>query len=222
MVKPSSSPRDVVITGGEGDLAISMASALRETGNYEVHSPGRDQLDVKSPESVQDYFQSRPRVDILINNAGIICDRPFVKMTEADWDEVIATNLRGAFLCSQAALRHMSRQRSGHIIQIGSYSAIHPPSGQANYAAAKAGLIGLTKSLSLEMGKRNVKSNCVLPGFLKTKMTSSLSPEIIEQVRASHSLGRFNTVEEAAGFILWLVASDNISGQIFQLDSRVS
>lgn len=222
MAKPNTNLRHVVITGGEGDLARSIRTALQEAGGYKVHSPGRNQLDVRLAESVREYFQSLPQVDILINNAGIIRDRPVIKMAEVDWDEVIETNLRGTFLCSQAALRHMSRQRSGHIIQIGSYSAIHPPFGQTNYAAAKAGLIGLTKSLALEMGKRNVKTNCVLPGFLETKMTANLSLEIVEQARANHALGRFNTVKEAAGFILWLAGTENVSGQIFQLDSRTS
>ncbi len=222
MAKPKSSLRHAVITGGEGDLARTLCAALQEAGDCEVYSPGRDQLDVNSAESVQEYFQSLPQVDILINNAGITRDRPFLKMTETDWEEVVTTNLRGAFLCSQAALKHMSRQRSGHIIQIGSYSAIHPPFGQANYAAAKAGLIGLTQSLALEMGKRNIKTNCVLPGFLETKMTAALSPEVVERVRASHSLGRFNTTGEAASFVLWLIGTENISGQIFQLDSRVN
>ena len=214
--------RHVVITGGEGDLASAICSALQKTGGYEVYTPARNQLDVKSADSVREYFKTLPQVDILINNAGIIRDSSFVRMSELDWDEVLKTNLRGAFLCSQAALKQMSRQRSGHIIQIGSYSAIHPPIGQANYAAAKAGLIGLTKSLALEMGKRNIRINCVLPGFLETKMTSHLSPETVDQVKDSHALGRFNTVTEAASFITWLVETENLSGQVFQLDSRVN
>ena len=211
-----------MITGGQGDLARSIKCALESNSDFKIYSPGRKQLDVTSSSSVYEYFGSLPQIDILINNAGIIRDSPLVKMTEESWNEVLNTNLRGAFLCSQAALHPMMRQRFGHIIQIGSYSAIHPPIGQVNYAAAKAGLIGLSKSLALEMGKRNIKCNCVLPGFLETKMTADLSPEVIEQVRKNHALGRFNTLEEAAGFIQWLAESENISGQVFQLDSRVN
>jgi len=177
-------------------------------------------MDVRSADSVRGYFASIPRVDILINNAGIIRDAPFVRMTEGSWEEVIKTNLRGAFLCSREALRGMSRRCRGHIIQIGSHSALHPPAGQANYAAAKAGLMGMTRSLAKELGGRNIQVNCVFPGFLETKMTAHLSPDTVERVRKSHALGRFNTPTEAAGFILWLAGTENLSGQVFQLDSR--
>lgn len=214
--------RHVVISGGQGDLATAIKCNLERNGDFKVYSPDRKELDVRSSSSVDEYFESLPQIDILINNAGIVRDSPLSRMTEENWDEVLNTNLRGAFLCSQAALQKMMRQRNGHIIQIGSYSAIHPPIGQANYAAAKAGLIGLSKSLALEMGKRNIKCNCVLPGFLETKMTANLSPGVIEQVKKAHALGRFNTLEEAARFILWLAESENISGQVFQLDSRVN
>ncbi len=151
-----------VITGGEGELACAIGEELR-AGPMQVLAPGRDVLDVASPTSVQKFFGEIERLDLLINNAGCRADVMAEKMTEAQWDGVVSTNLRGAFLCSQAAGLKMMRQRSGHIINIGSFSARVGTFGQSNYAAAKAGLIGLTQSIARELGKRNVRVNCVLP-----------------------------------------------------------
>jgi NAD(P)-dependent dehydrogenase (short-subunit alcohol dehydrogenase family) len=160
-------------------------------------------------------------VDLLINNAGAREDSTIAKMTEAAWDRVLAINLRGAFLCSQAVSMRMIAQRSGHIINIGSFSARCGNFGQTNYAAAKAGLIGLTQTLSREMGKRGVCVNCVLPGFLETKFTTSVPAEVRNRILQTHELGKFNTIEEAARFIAFLDTMSFVSGQVFQLDSRV-
>ena len=209
-----------VITGGEGDLAIVLAAQLAESG-FRVLAPGRTELDVTSLKSVETFFEAQDRVDLLINNAGITCDGLFFKQSSEEWSAVIDTNLKGAQLCSQAAAVAMVRARCGHIVNVGSYSGIKPPLGQSAYAASKAGLIGLTKSYALELGKRNIRSNCVLPGFLETRMTASLSDDAREAARSKHALGRFNTVEEAARFIVFLQTSPHISGKVFQLDSRV-
>ena len=150
-----------------------------------------------------------------------IGDKLFARMEEADWDAVVDTNLKGAFLCTRAAARRMMIERDGSIIQIGSYSALNPPIGQSAYAASKAGLIGLTKSLAKELGPRNIRVNCVLPGFLETRLTTDLSEEARSAALARHVLGRFNTVEDAASFIVTLTRLSHVSGQIFQLDSRV-
>ncbi len=208
-----------VITGGEGDLASAIRESLEAAG-YEVHAPGRSELDVSKSSSVASFFNEIQQLDLLINAAGTVRDGPFLKMSEDSWNEVIKVNLKGTFLCCQAAAKIMAKQRSGHLIQIGSYSAIHPPAGQANYAAAKAGVIGLTKSLAKEFGKRNIRANCVLPGFLETKMTAEMSQAAIDTAKEKHSLGRFNTLEEAAKFITFLADTGHISGQVFQLDSR--
>lgn len=209
-----------VITGGHGDLAQGISAALEEA-SYLVKTPSKIELDVRDATAVADYFASLDRIDLLINNAGITGDGLLARQGPEDWSRVIDTNLKGAHLCSRAAARHMMRMRDGHIINIGSYSAIHPPAGQTAYAAAKAGLIGLTKSTAREFGKRNLRVNCVLPGFLETKMTAPLSGETKAAAKQQHQLGRFNTVTEAAGFICYLASTANISGQIFQLDSRV-
>jgi 3-oxoacyl-[acyl-carrier protein] reductase len=186
-----------------------------------VTAPGRGELDVSDAAAVKEYFRRR-ETGLLICNAGITRDALLAKTGEAEWDEVMAVNLRGAALCAAAASRGMIRARCGHIVLVSSYSAIHPPAGQAAYAAAKAGLIGLGKSLAKELGAANIRVNVVLPGFLETRMTAGLTEARKEAVRSEHVLGRFNTVEAVADFLLTLhERMPHTSGQVFQLDSRV-
>ena len=209
----------MIITGGAGDVASVLAAEFEGNGFF-IHRPGRGELDVRSQASVDAYFESIERIDVLINNAGITGDRLFVRFTPEDWQNIIDTNLKGAHLCSQAAASRMMHYRNGHIINLGSYSALHPPLGQTAYAAAKAGLIGLTKSYAKELGSRNIRVNCVLPGFLETRMTAGLNDEARAAALERHALKRFNSKEEAARFIYFLTTTANISGQVFQLDSR--
>lgn len=208
-----------LITGGQGDLAQGIRAELEAAG-WEVLAPGHDELDVLCPKA---YFARLDRLDLLVNNAGLLRDAPIAKMNAEEFDSVVDVNLKGAFLCTQAALKLMSRQREGHIINIGSYSALSGPAGQSNYAAAKAGLIALTQSTAREYGARNVRANCILPGFLETKMTRHLLQDatFTEQLLAQHTLGRLNTPQDVARFISALHAMPNVSGQVFQLDSRV-
>jgi 3-oxoacyl-[acyl-carrier protein] reductase len=212
--------QNVIITGGQGDLAVAMADALRQAG-YQVMAPGRKELEVTSASSVKAFFAPITSLDLLINNAGLTRDIAHTNLTEADWDLVVDTNLKGSFLCSQAALKIFCRQNAGHILNIGSFSGKCPPIGQANYAAAKAGLIGLTQSLAKEYGKRNIRVNAILPGFLETKMTADLSEQARQRVLDRHVLGRLNTVSDAARFVACLHQMSAVSGQIFQLDSRI-
>lgn len=215
--------KTALITGGEGDLARAIR-ALLETDGWTVLAPGKRELDVTSRDSVERFFGGIESLDLLINNAAITDDRLIAEMDAAAFERVLDVNLKGAFLCSQKAMWLMARKRSGHIIHIGSFAALYGTAGQANYAASKAGLIGLTKSLAVEYGGKNVRVNCVLPGFLDTKMTRALladeqrSKEIINR----HLLRRLNTVEDAARFIMFLDSMQHVSGQVFQLDSRVS
>ncbi len=217
----SSSPI-AVITGGEGDLAKSIGEELKQAG-FDVVSPGRDVLDVTNADSVKAFFATVKQIDLLVNNAGMCRDVSIAKMEESEFDQVVDVNLKGAFLVSQAAVKLMAKQRHGHIVNIGSYSALSGPAGQANYAAAKAGLIGLTQSIAKEYGARNVRANCVLPGFLETKMTRHLLEDAAwrEELMKMHALGRLNTPQDAARFIVFLHSLENVSGQVFQLDSRV-
>ena len=214
------SPPVAVITGGAGCLAKAIVESLEQAG-YTVIAPVRDQLDVTNSESVKTFFKSLTKLDLLINNAGITIDQTMLKLTEEDWDSVLSTNLDGAFQCARHGARLMLKT-GGHIINIGSYSAISPPVGQANYAASKAGLIGLTKSLAIELGSKNILVNCVLPGFLETRMTENLSESAKARALSKHVLQRFNTPQSAAAFVAHLASMPNVSGQVFQLDSRVS
>jgi 3-oxoacyl-[acyl-carrier protein] reductase len=162
------------------------------------------------------------RVDALIHNAGVTAAQPVWRLADEDWDRALAVNLRGAFLCAQAVLRPMLQQRDGHIINVSSFSGRAGARGQAGYATAKAGLLGLTTSLAREVGSRNVRVNAVLPGVLPTPMTDGLNEKQLAAFAAANALGRLNSVTEVARFIAFLAATQNISGQLFQLDSRIA
>lgn len=215
-------PKVAVITGGAGTLAQELKTQL-VAKDWIVHAPGRDRLDVTSSDQVKNYFANLQRVDLLINQAGIIDDASLLTMSESAFDQVIAVSLTGAFRCAREALLMMSKQRSGHLVQVGSFAAIQGTAGQANYAAAKAGLIGLTKSIALEYGGRNIRANSVLPGLLETRMTDLLLSDDLRRkaLLNQHALRCFNTVRQAAEFMVFLESMKAISGQTFQLDSRV-
>lgn len=211
----------VLISGGQGDLAQAIARAFCQTG-AEVLAPGRELLDVADPASVDSYFSGLEALDLFIANAGLADDCLLARCREADWDRQLEVNLHGAFRCARAAIPPMLRRRCGHLIFISSHSALHPPAGQAAYAAAKAGLIGMGKSLARELGAENIRVNLILPGFLETKMTQHISPARREAVQRAHSLARFNSEEAVASFLVHLHRQlPHTSGQVFQLDSRI-
>jgi len=160
------------------------------------------------------------RVDILVNNAGITRDTLLVRMSEADWDHVLDTNLKGAFHCTKAVLRPMMRQRYGRIINISSIAGVRGNAGQTNYSAAKAGLIGFTKSLAKEVGSRNITANAVAPGYIETELTADLSDGIREAAQEMAALGRIGTPEDVAGAVAFLVSDDAgfITGEVLQVD----
>jgi NAD(P)-dependent dehydrogenase (short-subunit alcohol dehydrogenase family) len=217
---PASAPLRILITGGKGDLARALEAEFLRKG-HRVDAPGRQTLDVTDEKQIDAYFSGLARIDVLIANAGLTRDNLLANMSPGDFDQVMNTNLRGAFLCARAAVKLMVKQRGGHLLFIGSRSARHGPRGHSNYGASKAGLVGLAQSLAQEYGSRNIRSNVVLPGFLETRMTASVRPERREEIRAEHVLGRFNTVENAARAIAFLVQLDHVSGQVFTLDSRL-
>lgn len=160
-------------------------------------------------------------VDVLVNNAGITRDGLAVRMSGQDWDDVLATNLTGPFHCIRAVSRAMMRQRSGHIISLASLTGLRGRAGQANYSAAKAGLVGLTRSTAIELGRFNIKANAVLPGFLTTEMGETVSQPVLSRIIEDNALGRTSTVEEIADFIYHLSLMRHVSGQVFNLDSRI-
>jgi len=171
--------------------------------------------------AIENVLKQHGRIDCLVNNAGATADALSWDLTNDEWDNVIAVNLKGPFHCARAVARSMTRQRGGHIINISSFSGRAGARGQANYAAAKAGLLGFTQSLARELGTRNVRVNAILPGVLPTKMTASLTAAQLEAFAQANVLGRINSLEEVARFIVFLAGTENISGQVFQLDSRI-
>ena len=213
-----SAPLHILITGGEGDLARALRVAF--PGDT-VHAPGRKEMDVRAEAQVEAYVSRLERLDVLIANAGLTRDGALAGLSAENFDEVINTNLRGTFLCARVAVKKMVKQRSGHLLFIGSRSGKNGPRGQTAYAAAKAGLVGFAQSLAKEYGARNIRCNVVLPGFLETKMTAGLPDKRREEIREEHALGRFNTPENAAKAIAFLARLDHISGQVFTLDSRI-
>lgn len=220
-VNPGREQKAALISGGCGDLAGAVAERLRGAG-WLVFHPGHAELDVTKADSIGSYVASLPvPLDLLVNNAAITRDRLFVRMDSSCWEDVIQTNLSGAFRLTQAVLPGMVGRGKGHLVHIGSFSALRPPEGQANYASAKAGLIALSQSLAAEFGSSNIRSNCILPGFLLTRMTASVPAPDVERARRQHTLGRFNTAADVARFIECLHEMGNVSGQVFQLDSRI-
>ena len=159
-------------------------------------------------------------VDILVNNAGTTRDMVMMMMPEADWDIVIQTNLKSAFNCSKAAVKTMLRKRSGRIINITSVSGIAGNAGQTNYAASKAGLIGLTRSLAREVGARNITVNAVAPGFVPTALTNGLPQELKDASLKTIPLGRWGTPEDVAYAVAFLAApqAGYITGQVLSVD----
>lgn len=215
------SQQQAVVTGGQHGLGKAIADALR-VGGLDVLSPGSSELDVVNADTVKGYLAAVNDLDLLVCNAGVTLDKPLARMSEVDWDQVMKVNLKGAFLCAREAAKRMAKRRAGHIVFISSFSAVHPPVGQANYAASKAALIGLMKSMAQELGKRNVRVNVILPGFLETAMTEDLSEDVKQASLDRHTLGRLNTPEVVADFIRFLhQGMPNTSGQVFNLDSRI-
>ena len=171
-------------------------------------------------ELMETAIQRFGRIDILVNNAGITRDGLMLTMKESDFDQVVETNLKGTFLCMKAVARQMIKQRFGRIINLSSVVGLHGNAGQVNYAASKAGVIGMTKSLAKELASRGVTVNAVAPGFMETDMTAALSEAARAATLAAVPMGRMGTAEDVAQAVAFL-ASDcagYITGQILGVD----
>jgi 3-oxoacyl-[acyl-carrier protein] reductase len=215
----------VVNYRGGAEAAAETVRQITEAGGQAVAMAADVSASGDAAKLVADTVAHFGRLDILVNNAGITRDNLAMRMSEEEWDVVLATNLKGAFLCSKAALRHLLRAReSGRIISISSVVGLSGNAGQANYAAAKAGLIGLTKSLAKEIASRGITVNAVAPGFITTDMTNALSADIQEQVLKAIPLGRLGDTTDIAETVAFLAspAARYITGQVICVDGGLA
>jgi 3-oxoacyl-[acyl-carrier protein] reductase len=182
------------------------------------------QADVSDPAQIEQLFKQivaeHGRIDILVNNAGITRDTLLLRMKEEDFDAVIDTNLRGVFLCTKAALRPMTKARGGRIINITSVVGLMGNAGQSNYAAAKAGLLGFTKSVAREMASRNITVNAVAPGYIETELTGVLGEDVRAAILENVPLGRLGQPQDVANMVCFLAsdAAAYITGQTITVD----
>lgn len=234
-----------LVTGGSRGIGRGICTYLAQHGaavaiNYNVSKAEAEELkgkieaaggkaitvqaDVRLPEDtermVQETVNGLGRLDILVNNAGFNRDTLILRMSLEDWDEVMDLNLRAVFLCTKAVLRTMMKQRTGRIINIGSVSGLAGNAGQANYAAAKSGLIGFTRAVAREMGSRNITSNLVAPGLVITELTKDIRKEIVEGVKQRLIIDRFGTVEDIAACVVYLASDEGgyVTGQVLSVD----
>ncbi len=237
-----------LITGGSRGIGRAIAIAMADQGatiaftfksaqdaaenvRREIESKGRkalaiqsDAKDINGAQQVIDrVLKEFQRIDILVNNAGITRDTLLMRMSEQDWDEVLDTNLKGAFNFSKAACRPMMSQREGKIINISSISGVVGTAGQVNYASAKAGMLGMTKSLAKELASRNIQVNAVAPGFVDTDMTEKLTPQQREALMTMIPMKRTAKPEEIANVVVFLAspASSYMTGQVLCVDGGI-
>lgn len=237
--------RKVIVTGGTRGIGKAIASGFAAAG-AQVILTGRDatnaqsiaaeldgdvqglELDVASGESVQKFFtEALDRLgglDILVANAGITRDKLVMTLKDEDWDDVLGTNLRGAFLCAREAIRPMIRNRGGRIIGVSSVIGLTGNPGQGNYAASKAGLIGLIKSLAQEVASRNITVNAVAPGMIETDMSADLPEKAREAIASRIPAGRAGSAQEVASAVMFLASDDAsyITGEVLRVDGGLA
>jgi len=213
---------------GTDVVCVSRTAENSEKVAGEVRALGRKAwahaLDVADSASVnaaaEKILAEAGRVDILVNNAGVTRDGLLMRMSDADWDTVLDTNLKGAFLFTKAFSRAMLKQRAGRIINVASVIGLIGNAGQCNYAASKAGLIGFTKSMARELGSRSITVNAIAPGFIETDMTADIKPEMKTEMLKQIPLGSFGQAEDVANAALFLAspAARYITGQVLTVD----
>jgi 3-oxoacyl-[acyl-carrier protein] reductase len=238
--------RVVIVTGGSRGLGKAIALRFGKAGcrvvvNYReqeqdarsvahaIQAAGGEaaccRADVRHSRDVavmmQQAFDQWGSLDVLVNNAGLTMDGLLLRMSEEDWDKVVETNLTGSFHCLREAAQQMRKGQEGHIINISSIVGIQGREGQSNYASSKAALMGLTKASAWELGSLNIKVNAVLPGYLPTTMGDTVSDAMRSKILDLNALRRTSDAGEVADFIYHLSCMKNVSGQVFNLDSRI-
>ena len=212
---------DIVLGDRNVQEALETAEIIMAATGRRVQACLVDVADVQSAKSMVDCaLDDFGHVDILVNNAGITRDTLIMRMNENDWDDVIDTNLKGAWSCSKAVIRSMLKQRYGRIINITSVSGLAGQAGQTNYSSSKAGLIGLTKSLAREVASRGITVNAVAPGFVPTALTNDLSQDLKDAMMNVIPIGRWGKPEEIAYAVAFLASDEAayISGQVLSVD----
>ncbi|MFC2001430.1 3-oxoacyl-[acyl-carrier-protein] reductase [Chloroflexota bacterium] len=240
------SNRVAIVTGSARGIGRAIALKLAEVGANvvvsdiaeaepvaeEIRAMKRQSLAVTADVSlssdvtklVDTTISSYGQVDILVNNAGIARDQLIMRMSEEDWDKVLTVNLKSAFLCTRAVLRHMLKQRWGRIISLSSIVGIGGNAGQANYASAKAGIIGLTKTTAKEVASRGITANAIAPGFIDTKMTQELAEDQRQALKKHIPLGYFGTPQDVAEAVVFLASEEAryITGQVLGVDGGMA
>ncbi|WP_399628231.1 3-oxoacyl-[acyl-carrier-protein] reductase [Sporosarcina sp. SG10008] len=212
--------RVAVNYSGSKDKADDVVKLITESGGeaFAIQADVSDADGVKN--MVDKTLEMFGSIDILVNNAGITRDNLLMRMKEDEWDDVININLKGVFLCTKGVTRQMMRQRAGRIVNVASIVGVSGNPGQANYVAAKAGVIGFTKTAAKELASRNINVNAVAPGFITTDMTDALSEEVKNQMLSVIPLGKLGRPEDVARTVLFLLSDDAvyITGQTIHVD----
>ncbi|MBY0222092.1 MULTISPECIES: 3-oxoacyl-[acyl-carrier-protein] reductase [Sporosarcina] len=210
----------VVNYSGSQEKAEAVVEEIRSAGGeafaFQANVSDADQVKEMMDEAIKQFGS----IDFLVNNAGITRDNLLMRMKEDEWDDVLAINLKGVFLCTKAVTRQMMRQRAGRIVNLASVVGVVGNAGQANYVAAKAGVIGLTKTTAKELAARNILVNAVAPGFITTDMTDELGEEMKEQLLSTIPLGKLGSAEDVAGTVAFLLSDEAkyITGQTINVD----